>query len=128
MNEDTKVFLSKLNNTLSQYIEIHDAVFTQRIGQVVDYPTLFDGLNVVSSELEIAKNFEISDTELSEAVQTYLAALYTAVLQLIHIMKNLMIKAEGGKYGFFAYRKSIKLYNELEKRRIELGNVLNSFV
>ena len=58
---------------------------------------------------------------------TYVDHLLESIGQLKTISRNLALKANReGKYGFFAYKKDLKIYKNKEKIRESFGSQLNS--
>ena len=123
-----KNILIELNAALSRYIEVHDSVFTQKFGQKIDYDNLVEKLRTVSDTLNKLKLAEFENSNLNNAVDIYIDALLITINQLSIIITKLEEKANGGGYGFFAYRKDLKVYNNLEKQHASLGSSLNTFV
>jgi len=56
---------------------------------------------------------------------TYTNYLLKSINQLCTISSKLAKKANGEKYGFFAYRKDLKIYKNYEKDRESYGTQLN---
>lgn len=128
-NELLKEQLVILNDSLSSYLEVHDIIFQQHLGQEIDYPTLLEKMRISNNILE---SVESKVTELlllndDHIVVRYIKSLKNAQEQLFMILKKLKEKSEGNSYGFFAYHKDIKNYESANKEYYNLGNELQEY-
>lgn len=128
-NELLKEQLVILNDSLSSYLEVHDIIFQQHLGQEIDYPTLLEKMRISNNILE---SVESKVTELlllndDHIVVRYMKSLKNAQEQLFMILKKLKEKSEGNSYGFFTYHKDVKNYESAQKEYRSLGNELQEY-
>jgi hypothetical protein len=112
--------LEKLADVLRNYNEVVDTISQQKVNQTIDYDYLSDKMthsikSVHSIEAAIHK---MADKKIDVPnLLPFVVALKNAAESYELVLSGLKSKAQNtGKYGFFAYRKDLKNFEE--KRRI----------
>lgn len=125
---DKQELFEELNDSLTDYIAIHDYIIKQRFLQEVDYYKAVKILNNTAKRIIVTKNAlcRILPKDKSEVVTNYTNALLEAMKQLIKIIKLLEMKADRtGKYSYLKYRKDLKRYDELVNGYLQYGRAIN---
>jgi hypothetical protein len=129
--EEYTALMQLLNRYLSEFISIENAMmncglrafdFNQSTNQIKAITTSTIDLK---EKLFHYKNQPEGNYSINTAI-TYVDHLLKSMNQLCNISGNLARKANGEKYGFFAYRKDLKEYKNNENVRESFGNQLNS--
>jgi hypothetical protein len=129
--EEHTELLQLLNRYLSEFISIENAMmncglhafdFNESTNQI---KTITGATIDLKEKLFEYKNQPDGNYSINTAI-TYVDHFLKSMNQLCNISTNLARKANGGKYGFFAYRKDLKEYKNNEKVREAFGNQLNS--
>lgn len=94
---------------------------------------MLKGLNIIRAqigqqqdELNDIPNDSLEDSLMLKSTNDYLEILKVRIEILNEILTKLNNKANniGEKYGYFSYRKDLKMLNELEKRTESVGEKL----
>lgn len=129
--EEYTVLIQLLNRYLSEFISIEKAMvncglrafdFNKSTNQI---ETITAATIDLKEKLFQYKNQPEGNYSINTAI-TYIDHLLKSMNQLFNISGNLARKANGKKYGFFAYRKDLQEYKNNEKDRESFGNQLNS--
>ena len=127
-NELLKEQLLILNDSLSSYLEVHDIIFQQHLGQEIDYSTLLEKMRISINLIESVESQSINLLLLEDhIIVRYMKSLKNAQEQLFMILKKLKEKSEGISYGFFAYNKDVRNYESAQKEYNSLGNELQEY-
>lgn len=110
--------IEKSSNILDNLIEVHQIIFSQKLGQKIDYENLLaattQAREVYTASLELIseKNRFKAIEELDlNLVHVYTNSLLIYAESLHKMLTCLREKSEGGKYGWLAYRRDLKKYN-----------------
>jgi hypothetical protein len=123
--------LHQLNRTMSAFLSIEKTMLNCGL-RPFDFDESTKQIQSIKNEILHIKEklyHHISQSEGSASINTaltYIDNLLKSISQLCTISAKLAKKANGGTYGFFAYRKDLKIYNNYEKIRGSLGAQLNS--
>jgi uncharacterized protein Yka (UPF0111/DUF47 family) len=129
--ENYSELLHQLNRTLSAFLSIEKAMLNCGL-RSFDFDESTEQIQLIENEILHIKGklyHHIIQPEGSSSINTaliYIDNLLKSISQLCSISAELAKKANGGKYGFFAYRKDLKIYKNYEKTRESYGTQLNN--
>lgn len=138
MQGSIKSNLGTLNEALSEYLLIHDAIFSQNIGKTPNYQTLKEDLiriieDVKDMESSLKIGFQLmqrlnrSSKEIKEIdlVLNYTSSLLEAQNSLLVVITKLHEKSKGEVYNYFSYVRDVNKYKRSRKKYGALGRRLN---
>ncbi|MDO8885653.1 hypothetical protein [Candidatus Oleimmundimicrobium sp.] len=143
LKNELRLIAVEVNELLSRYIEIHNAVFKFSWRKIIPLPFVFKSINFndlhsrakqILSELEACNqqiNSLIEDTTQKESrfahfLSEYCGALIKTVSLLKEILHQLHLKSENSsKYNLSKYNKQCDLYNEAVNKYSSMGGRLN---
>jgi len=123
--------LNELNRILSAFLAIEKAMLNCGM-RPFDFNESTEQIQSIEKAILHIKEklyYNIKQSEGNYSINTaitYIDNLLKSISQLGFISAKLARKANGEKYGFFAYRKDLKIYNNNEKARESLGSQLNN--
>lgn len=129
--ENYSELLHELNRTLSAFLSIEKAMLNCGLRPFDFHESTKQIQSIENETLQIKEKLfpHISQSEGNQSINTaitYIDNLLKSISQLYAISAKLAKKANGEKYGYFAYRKDLKIYNNYEKTRESYGSQLNT--
>lgn len=134
-NSDNKklfiLLLKSVSSLQNGYIDIHNQIMNQKLGQVIDYNSALEDLDHIKEVLDdTLKLLEKIDTKNIEKhsldiLETYINELQDAIEALIIIIHGLISRANNSRYTFFQYLKDRRNYKKLNNRFAITGIELN---
>jgi hypothetical protein len=128
--ENYSELLQELHKSLSDFLSIEKSMLNCGL-RPFDFHEATKKIQSIENEtLHIKEKLDshISQSEGNKSINmaiTYINNLLKSISQLHAISAKLEEKANGGEYGFFAYRKDLKIYDKCEKTRESYGSQLN---
>ena len=141
--EELKLIAVGVNEILSRYIEIHDAVFKFSLRKIIPFPFIFkpidfghlqSGAEQILSQLEkcnqqinsLIESLTQKERDFAHFLSEYCVTLIETVSLLRGILHQLHLKSQGsGKYILTEYNRQCDLYKNAVDKYSAMGNRLN---
>lgn len=134
----------KVNDLLTRYITIHDAIFKFSFRKIIPLPFIFKKIDFQSHHREtesileqlndcrgiidkMVSSYSGSEREYLEVLSEYVIALVDTVNLLKIILEELYEKSQNSKqYNYKQYKKDLVLYERAVQKYMNLGQKLNA--